>query len=434
MSFPTRDDAAKPPEGLPASGTPATLAGRFHGVRRASEALCKPLATEDYVVQSMHDASPIKWHLAHTTWYFETFVLSEVPGYQPYDARYAYLFNSYYNSVGEQYPRPERGMLTRPTVAEVYAYRRHVNEAIGDLLEGDAERWGRWSDVIELGLHHEQQHQELMLTDLKHALSLNPLRPAYTRAERSSRGEAPLFRWVDFEEGVRWLGHSGKGFSFDNERPLHRHLVPAFELASRPVTSGEYLAFIEAEGYSRPDLWLSDGWAAVQQRGWKAPLYWERRDGTWWHFTLTGMRPVDPEEPVCHLSYYEADAYARFVDYRLPTEQEWEVAAQPASTDGNFVESRLWHPAVPEDGGRTDLDQLFGDVWEWTRSPYGPYPRYEPPAGAIGEYNGKFMCNQFVLRGGACSTPASHIRSTYRNFFYPDARWQWSGIRLARYS
>jgi ergothioneine biosynthesis protein EgtB len=437
MSPPRRDGPIESPaseEVAPAPHPPATLAGRFRSVRDATEVLCKPLATEDFVVQSMPDASPTKWHLAHTTWYFETFVLSEVPGYRPYDPSYAYLFNSYYNSIGEQYPRPDRGMLTRPTVAEVFGYRRHVDQAMSDLLEGSAARWGHRAHVIELGLHHEQQHQELVLTDLKHAFSLNPLRPAYTRGLEATPGRETQPRWVGFPEGVRWIGHEGKEFSFDNERPRHRHLVPAFELASHPVTAGEYIRFIEEGGYARPDLWLSDGWSVVCERGWKAPLYWEKRDGAWWHFTLTGMRPVDPGEPVCHVSYYEADAYARFVDYRLPTEQEWEVAAQPASTSGNFVESGRWHPSRPDADRTEDIAQLFGDVWEWTRSPYDPYPHYEPPQGAIGEYNGKFMCNQFVLRGGACSTPASHIRPTYRNFFYPDARWQFSGVRLARYS
>jgi ergothioneine biosynthesis protein EgtB len=413
---------------------PATLLQRYGGVRAATERLCEPLAVEDFVVQSMPDASPTKWHLAHTTWYFETFVLANLPNHRPFDPAYAYLFNSYYNSVGEQFPRPQRGLLTRPTVEEIFAYRRHVDAAMEEFLAGDAQRWGELAPVVELGIHHEQQHQELLLTDLKHALSLNPLRPAYRPPVAGRGGATPPQRWVAFPEGMRWIGHGGKEFCFDNERPMHRHFVPAFELASRPVTCGEFLAFIEEGGYRRPDLWLSDGWTAVQAHGWTSPLYWEEHDGQWWIMTLSGLRPVDPHEPICHVSYYEADAYARFVDYRLPTEQEWEVAARQAPVEGNFVESERWHPApVAPAQADEQVVQLFGDVWEWTRSPYDPYPHYEPPAGALGEYNGKFMCNQLVLRGGSCATPASHIRATYRNFFPADARWQFSGIRLARY-
>jgi ergothioneine biosynthesis protein EgtB len=411
---------------------------RYGEVRARTEALCAPLAAEDYVVQSMPDASPAKWHLAHTTWYFETFVLARLPDHRAFDPAWGVLFNSYYNTVGEQFPRPERGLLSRPTVEEVLAYRRHVDARLCELLAGPRSGLGELSRIVELGLHHEQQHQELLLTDLKHLFSRNPLRPGYHARDPGASEPAPGrpsagLAWVRFPEAIRWVGHDGRGFAFDNEGPRHRRIVPAFELATRLVSCGEYLAFLAADGYARPELWMSDGWNAVQQHGWRAPLYWEPRDGGWWQMTLHGMRPVAPEEPVCHVSWYEADAYARFAGARLPGEEEWEAAAQDAPVAGNFVESERLHPAsacAPGNG----IGQIFGDVWEWTRSPYEAYPGYVPPAGAIGEYNGKFMCNQFVLRGGSCATPQSHIRSSYRNFFPPDARWQFSGIRLARWA
>jgi ergothioneine biosynthesis protein EgtB len=288
--------------------------------------------------------------------------------------------------------------------------------------------------IVELGLHHEQQHQELLLTDLKHLFSRNPLRPAYRAPRPAPRRSAPALGWVGFPEAIRWIGHEGAGFAFDNETPRHRRIVPAFELATRLVTCGEYLGFLEAAGYARPELWMSDGWNVVQQRGWRAPLYWEERDGAWWQMTLGGLRPVDPDEPVCHVSWYEADAYARFAGARLPGEEEWEAAAEALPVAGNFAESERLHPAPagPAAGREAGILQLFGDAWEWTRSPYAAYPGYVAPEGAIGEYNGKFMCNQFVLRGGSCASPASHLRASYRNFFPPDARWQFSGIRLAR--
>jgi ergothioneine biosynthesis protein EgtB len=397
-----------------------------------TEQLCAPLAPEDYVVQSMPDASPAKWHLAHTSWFFETFVL--VPGladYRVYDPRFGYLFNSYYNAVGERIARDRRGMLTRPTVEEVYAYRAHVDQAMARLLDrpfagDDAQR----ASVIELGLHHEQQHQELLLTDLKHAFWSNPLRPAYMATSATARRSAPALRWIDYPADLYTIGHAGDGFAYDNESPRHQVYLEPFRLASRLTTNDEYLAFIDDDGYARPELWLSDGWAAVQASRWTAPLYWERHDGDWRHLTLGGMRSVEPAEPVCHVSYYEADAFARWSGARLPTEAEWEAAVRDAAVEGNFVESGRFAPA-PADNDDAPA-QLFGDVWEWTASAYLSYPGYRPDAGALGEYNGKFMCNQFVLRGGSCATSATHVRATYRNFFPPDARWQFSGIRLAK--
>jgi ergothioneine biosynthesis protein EgtB len=412
------------------------LAEAYDGVRARTVALCAPLGPEDQGAQSMPEASPAKWHLAHTTWFFETFVLARLPDHRPFDPAWGFLFNSYYNAVSPQFPRPERGLLTRPTLEEVHGYRRHVDERVRAWLARPAPEWRELAGLLELGLHHEQQHQELILSDVKHLLSRNPLRPAYRACEPGPRRRAPEPGWVRFPEAIRWIGHDGRGFAFDNERPRHRRLVPAFALATRLVTCGEYLAFLEAGGYERPELWMSDGWNVVRQRGWCAPLYWEERGGAWWQFTLGGLRPVDPEEPVCHVSWYEADAYARFAGARLPGEDEWEVAAQDVPVAGNLAESERLHPAPARAAAgaarRGELAQLFGDAWEWTRSPYDAYPGYAPQAGAIGEYNGKFMCNQFVLRGGSCATPASHVRATYRNFFPPDARWQFSGIRLAR--
>jgi ergothioneine biosynthesis protein EgtB len=407
------------------------LAARFGAVRAATERLAEPLSPEDTTAQSMPDASPVKWHLAHTSWFFETFVLESVPGYRPLDPAYRVLFNSYYHSVGEQYFRPERGLITRPGLAEVRAYRAHVDAACLALLARGALSPGQCA-VLELGLQHEQQHQELILTDLEHLLAKNPLHPVYrSRPPEDLPGAAPALAWHAYPPGLREIGHAGPGFAFDNEGPRHRVYVHAFALASRPVTNGEYLAFMAERGYERPELWLSDGWAAVCANGWRAPLYWQERDGAFWQFTLAGLREVAPAEPVAHVSAYEADAYARWAGARLPTEAEWEVVAADAEVAGNFVESDRLHPAPAAGAGDGPL-QLFGDVWEWTSSAYAPYPGYRPPAGALGEYNGKFMANQLVLRGGSCATPGSHIRASYRNFFHPDARWQWSGIRLAR--
>lgn len=421
---------------LAGTGHAETLVNRYYQVRQFSERLCQPLVTEDYVIQAMPDVSPPKWHLAHTSWFFETFILALASlGYRSPHASYAYLFNSYYVAAGERHCRPRRGLLSRPTVEEVYRYRAHVDDYMTAFLERlQGEQLERWSPVVELGLHHEQQHQELLLTDLKYNFGCNPLRPAYVTREFPT--DAPTvgpIRWIPLPEGVYWIGHDGQGFAFDNESPRHRNFVEPFELASRLITNGDYLAFMADGGYERPELWLSMGWDTVQREGWHAPLYWEQRDGTWWMMTLAGMHPVREAEPVCHVSYYEADAFARWSDARLPTEAEWEIAAMPLAIRGNLVEAETFHP-VPISEMDTGVSpvQMFGDVWEWTQSHYSPYPGYTAPQGALGEYNGKFMANQFVLRGGSCATSVSHIRPTYRNFFPADARWQFMGIRLAR--
>jgi ergothioneine biosynthesis protein EgtB len=427
-------------------GTQTTDAGeippqeeRYRAVRAATEALCRTLAVEDYVVQSMEDASPAKWHLAHVSWFFETFVLRGLPGYVSPNPEFVYLFNSYYNAVGPQFSRPQRGLLTRPTVEATYEYRHHVDQQMATLFDAGIDE--ALVPVIELGLHHEQQHQELLITDLKHLLSQNPLRPALRDEAAQPSGErASELGWARYEAGLYEVGldeagSAANGFVFDNEGPRHQVYLDAFELASRPATNADYLEFIDDGGYSRPELWLSDGWRAVSEGGWEAPLYWERADGDWRQFTLGGMRAIDGEAPVCHVSHYEADAYARWAasrwpGARLPLEAEWEVAAREAPITGNFVESGRLHPAAAAAGPAPQ--QLLGDVWEWTGSAYLPYPGYAAPPDAIGEYNGKFMSGQMVLRGGSCATPASHIRASYRNFFPAGARWQFSGIRLAR--
>lgn len=412
---------------------PAALLDAYRAVRSDSETLCAPLAVEDYVVQAMPDVSPPKWHLAHTTWFFETFLL--IPYLKPYrlfHERYGYLFNSYYETVGAFFPRPQRGLLTRPTVDEVYRYRAHVDEAMAELLTAPpASQRDEIAARLALGLNHEQQHQELLLTDIKYNFGINPLRPEYSAAKHTQTCSAPALVWLDYGGGLKEVGHAGSGFAYDNETPRHKLYLRDYRLASRLVTNGEFLEFIEAGGYRRADLWLSDGWAAVKQRGWQAPLYWENIDAEWWLMTLSGMQPLDENEPVSHVSFYEADAYARFRGKRLPTEAEWECAAADCAIRGNFRESGRYHPAAVSEPEERRIAQMFGDVWEWTQSPYAPYPGFKPLAGAIGEYNGKFMCNQMVLRGGSCATPRSHIRATYRNFFYPPDRWQFSGIRLA---
>ena len=417
------------------SASKADFAEQYQRVRRFTEHLCEPLATEDYVIQSMPDVSPTKWHIAHVTWFWETFLLlPALPGYQSLHPQYAYLFNSYYNTLGQRHCRPKRGLISRPTVEETYAYRRYVDEHVLDLVEQlDEGQLTALAPIMTLGLHHEQQHQELMVTDIKHVFSCNPLYPAYVERVPTGTSRVPPVEWVSFPEGVYWIGHEGEGFAFDNEGPRHRQFVQSFQLASRLVTNGEYLAFMEDGGYETPLLWLSEGWATVQQEEWKAPLYWEKRDGRWWMMTLSGLREVDLAEPVCHVSYFEADAYARWADARLPTEAEWEVAAHDVPVEGNFVESGLYHPA-PLNATSTagKLAQMYGDVWQWTQSSYAPYPNFKPGPGAVGEYNGKFMCNQYVLRGGSCATSRSHTRSTYRNFFPTNAQWQFMGIRLAK--
>ncbi len=394
----------------------------------------------------MDDASPPKWHLAHTTWFFETFLLKpRAAGYRPFDERFEYLFNSYYNGIGNPFPRPRRGMLSRPTVAEVYDYRRHVDEAMAELLDDVADPELR--DRVVLGLHHEQQHQELLLTDLKYSFGTNPLLPAYRddlRDRYAEVGAAGATRFVEFPGGIVDVGADDAAFCFDNEQPRHQVLLRPFALADALVTNGEFLAFIDDGGYRRPELWLSDGWAqlcgcerndaadlaptAVPRAG---PLYWYRRDGEWYQYRLSGPAAIDANGPVTHLSYYEADAFARWSGARLPLEQEWEHAAAGQAVSGNFADADVLHP-LPASAAAGPLRQLFGDVWEWTASPYVPYPGYHPLPGTLGEYNGKFMSNQLVLRGGSCVTQPGHVRPSYRNFFYPGDKWQFTGIRLAR--
>ena len=424
--------AVTPLEAVFSGATSEALAERFRDVRRTTERLVAPLETEDFGLQSMPDASPPKWHLAHTTWFFETFVLARsCDGYEPFNQHFGYLFNSYYNSVGGAHPRPRRGLLSRPTVAEVFRYRGHVDALVVDLLRRGALGADELA-VLEVGLHHEQQHQELLLTDVKHGFSVNAMRPAYIDSRRPvERIVAPPMRWWRHAGGKAEIGHTGDGFGFDNEFPRHEVCVAPFELASRLTTSGEFIEFIEDGGYDRADLWLSDGWAHAREHGWNAPLYWEKRDGEWLTFTLWGMRPVDPAAPVCHVSYYEADAFATWAGARLPRETEWEIASEQADTAGVFLEAGSYHP-MPLRNDEPELAQMFGDVWEWTASPYASYPGFRPLGGSLGEYNGKFMCNQMVLRGGSCVTPRSHVRRTYRNFWHPHTRFQFSGIRLAR--
>ena len=427
------------------------LRDRFHQIRKFTNSLCAGLEPEDCVVQSMPDVSPTKWHLAHTTWFFETFILKKfIPGYRAEIPEYAYLFNSYYNAAGDMHRRDLRGLISRPTVNEAQRYRASIDSHVDDLLSNtDESLLDEIEPILVLGIHHEQQHQELLITDIKHVFAQNPLHPVFRpgRARHSARTdertatECRPYQFVEFDEQIAEIGHDGRGFAYDNESPRHQVLVPDFALASRPVTNGEYLAFIEDNGYARPEFWLSLGWMTVNEQRWDAPLYWTKRDGTWWNFTLSGFRPVDESEPVTHISYFEADAYANWAGARLPTEFEWERAAVSCAIEGNLVETELFHPSPVSVGSdvsaetseqRRHLVQMFGDVWEWTRSSYSPYPGYRAEPGALGEYNGKFMCNQYVLRGGSCATSRTHIRRTYRNFFQPEKRWQFSGVRLAR--
>ncbi len=417
---------------MPSAQTTA-LGSRVDAVRAATVQLAAPLSAEDCALQSMPDASPIKWHLAHTTWFFETFVLERfLRGYRHFDPRYRVLFNSYYNAVGDRHPRSDRGLLSRPSLDDIHLYRRHVEAHLVPLVAQAADD-AELASLLELGLQHEQQHQELILTDLKHLLSRNPLQPAYRERWPLTPVKPRPSRWIGFAGGLVAVGHHGAGFSFDNERPRHQIFLTPFELASHPVTHGDFLAFIDDGGYTRPELWLSLGFDTVQAQRWTAPLYWEWRDGRWTTFSLHGRVEIDPATPITHMSYFEADAYARWAGARLPTEFEWEAGAVDCAIDGNFQDSGALHPLAPRVYPSGDSPgQLFGDVWEWTASAYAPYPGFATAPGAVGEYNGKFMCNQYVLRGGSCVTPRSHIRATYRNFFPPEARWQFSGIRLAR--
>ncbi len=406
-------------------------AEQYLGVRQTTMRCCAPLTVEDHSLQSMPDASPAKWHLAHTTWFFETFLLTEhLPDYRAFHPAFRNLFNSYYNAVGDRPLRALRHTLSRPTLDEVRAYRSHVDEAMTHLLS--RELAPEVLGLSVLGLNHEQQHQELILTDVKNGLALNPLRPAYREAHDSGKNAskpAPALLWHSFPGGVHSVGFEGEGFAFDNESPRHNVYLSPFRMASRLATNGEYLRFMHDNGYATATLWLSDGWDCVRANQWNAPLYWEMRDGEWWHYKMDGMQPVCADEPVCHVSYYEADAFARWAGGRLATEFEWEVASRSCAVEGNFMDSGALHPQSAREGG--SLTQMFGDVWEWTASSYLPYPGFRTAAGAVGEYNGKFMCNQMVLRGGSCATPRSHIRPTYRNFFPPHVRWQFMGIRLA---
>jgi len=411
-----------------------SLISFYKTVREFSHTLAEPLEIEDYVVQSMPDVSPTKWHLAHTSWFFETFLLSKaLSDYKSPNPQYAFLFNSYYVQAGERHLRPKRGLISRPTVEETYSYRNHVDESMIQFMENSDEKtWTEYAPVIEIGIHHEQQHQELIVTDIKHVLSENPLNPEYIHKDiTNAPKEAGELKWVDFDGGLFNIGNDGSGFGYDNEFPNHKIYLNPFKLGSRLITNGEYMEFMKAGGYETPEIWLSEGWATVETQGWSAPLYWEKRHGGWMHFTLTGLREVEPSEPVTHVSYFEADAYARWAGSRLPTEAEWEVAASNIEIEGNFVDTMNFHPVTMKNNGN-DLKQMYGDVWEWTQSSYSAYPGYKTPPGALGEYNGKFMCNQMVLRGGSCATSKSHIRKTYRNFFPANARWQFMGIRLAK--
>jgi ergothioneine biosynthesis protein EgtB len=425
VTHPHRESDALPSTHDPFGDIPVSLPLQEHyrQIRQTTEQICQPLAIEDYVIQSMADVSPPKWHLAHTTWFFETFLLLPYGrGYEVFHPQYGYLFNSYYEAVGSRHPRPQRGLLSRPTVAEILRYRTYVDEALQSLVN-DPEL----TDLITLGLHHEQQHQELLLTDIKHILATNPLKPAYQAGHRLVRPSAKL-EWMDYPGGLVEIGHANSSFAFDNESPRHPVFLQDYWLASRLITNHEYLEFMQAGGYQRPEFWLADGWATIQTQGWQSPLYWEQIDGSWWIMTLSGLQPLNGPEPVCHVSYYEADAFARWAGKRLPTEAEWENAAASTPIQGNLLDSGSLHPLPAQ--AVTRPDQLYGDVWEWTQSAYLPYPGFSPAAGPVGEYNGKFMSNQMVLRGGSCVTPQSHLRPSYRNFFPPHARWQFTGIRL----
>lgn len=406
------------------------LKERYLAVREVTEDLAAPLLPEDQTVQSMADVSPTKWHRAHVTWFFERLVLVEaVPGYRPYDERLWNLFNSYYESLGPRFPRPMRGHLSRPTAHEVSEYRAHVDSAMTRFLESDAA--STWADRVELGINHEQQHQELLLMDIAHVMSLNPLRPAaYGEGDVDGSSSGSSLAWTRHDGGIVEVGSSGSGFAFDNEGPRHRVLLEPFSIANRLVTNGEWLAFMQDGGYAEPSLWLSDGWYRVQADGWRAPLYWIEDDGVWLEHTLTGTRPVRADEPVVHVSHYEADAYARWAGHRLPTEFEWEAAA--AASDAGPRAGGVRMPGLhPRPADSAEFTQVLDTCWQWTASAYLPYPGFAPVAGAVGEYNGKFMSGQMVLRGGACITPADHSRVTYRNFFPPHSRWMFAGVRLA---
>ena len=413
----------------PLQSQQTTALDKYRQLRNGTISLTDSLSAEDQLVQSMPDVSPTKWHLAHTTWFFETFLLGTyLDGYQTYHPRYGFLFNSYYNTVGHQYPRPERGLMSRPALEDILRYRDYVDDAMADLLTSDVEADRRFGLLVETGFAHEQQHQELILTDIKHVLGRNPLFPAYDGELPIADDESAPACWTDHPGGLVSIGFDGDRFAFDNERPRHQTWLEPFAMCSRLVTNGEYLEFIDSGGYADPRWWLSDGWMERQLQGWNAPLYWHQQDSGWCIFTLGGLRHLRSEEPVSHVSYYEADAFARWANARLPTEAEWESVASTRPHQGNLQESGFLHPMQVSDHS----GQYFGDVWEWTQSPYVAYPGFHPNEGSLGEYNGKFMCNQLVLRGGSCLTPRDHIRATYRNFFPANSRWQFAGFRLAR--
>ena len=404
------------------------LISLFQKVRQSTETLCEPLAIEDYVIQSMEDVSPPKWHLAHTSWYFETFLLSPFKAnYSLFNPSFPYLFNSYYQQIGTPFPRAKRGLLSRPTVKEIYDYRKEVNEqVIALLLQAEEERFTSLLPLVTLGIHHEQQHQELLLMDIKHNFSINPLFPRYIEEKKTKSISLSTPTFTEIMGGLVDIGYQGEHFCFDNELPCHKKFLEPYGIANQMVTNSDYLEFITAGGYTKPEWWLADGWDAVNKSNWQAPLYWYRINNEWYQFTLNGLKPLQLNEPVCHVSYYEASAFAAWKGMRLPTEEEWEhyvVENQLRPKIHNFMENEVYHPEDPQ--------PFLGSLWEWTASPYSPYPGYQPAKGALGEYNGKFMANQLVLRGGSCITPSSHLRPTYRNFFQPEKRWQFSGIRLA---
>lgn len=401
-------------------------------VRAASEQICAPLYVEDYGIQTIPEVSPPKWHLAHVSWFYETFILKVFQsGYRDFHPDFGYLFNSYYQQVGKMHPRSERGLISRPTVAEVRSYRQAIDEAMSTLIStAPSQQWPEILRRLTIGLNHEQQHQELLLTDIKHILAYNPMRPAYRHDLKMPDSSRCSLQYVGFDGGLKQAGHEGDGFAYDNESPRHQVWLDDYGLANRLVTNGEYLEFIEDEGYERSELWLSDGWFQVQKQRWNAPLYWEIHDGQWQQMSLRGLQPMQEHTPVSHISYYEADAFARWAGQRLPTEAEWENAALGLEPLGNFRDRDVLEPEAASEG--EGLLQMFGDCWEWTSSAYSAYPGYRADEGALGEYNGKFMSSQFVLRGGSCVTPEGHIRSTYRNFFYPQERWQFKGLRLAQ--
>ena len=415
------------------ASTDSTIAQRYREIRSFTEQIVATLTPEDCIIQSMPDTSPMRWHMAHTTWFFETFILPLHRGYQVYDEQFNFLFNSYYNKVGDQFPRPQRGLMSRPSVDEIKQYRHYVDEKMIEFLSSD-EVPEDLKYAIEVGLNHEQQHQELMLTDIKHVLSCNPILPTYQPSPMAPF-EKPNNEWFDHDEGIVEIGHAGDGFAFDNESPRHRVFLHDFSIAGSPVTCGQYIEFIEDGGYERPDHWLSLGWTTVQEQEWNAPLYWLKKNNQWMQFTLSGLKPVNRDWPVCHVSYFEADAFARWAGYRLPTEFEWEYASAKAGGDQFADLLTNCGFAIHPTGGEASTEQpaqMFGGVWEWTCSSYAAYPGYAAPPGALGEYNGKFMCNQYVLRGGSVATSSNHIRGTYRNFFPPEARWQFSGFRVAK--